>query len=366
LVQRLTGLNTAAVVESLTLLGIPATQAGNVIEVRNGQVGIDEACSGIRSLQATLMIALFFGELYRLGVRRRIGLVLAGTALAMVCNITRTFVLVWVCAQDGPSAMERWHDFTGVAILLVTFSTLWAVAWRLKHTVTTMTLNGPGVNQLGVLPRFVAPALWGWLLAVEASTALWFNGAASEMSDAMRWSVRWPTERSGLREIHISARARAELKYDEGRSMAWREPDGSLWQAFYFRWGPAASLSERVRVACARTHRPDICLPAAGRNLRRNLGVKDFAVAGMRMPFRVYEFEESGRPLFVYWAATEDGTRGWLSNLREGTRSRIAAALAGSRCVSQRVLEVAVWGHAEEAQADAALQRWLAEALQAE
>jgi hypothetical protein len=25
-------------------------------------VGIDEACSGIRSLQATLMIALFFGE----------------------------------------------------------------------------------------------------------------------------------------------------------------------------------------------------------------------------------------------------------------------------------------------------------------
>ena len=55
----------------LNLAGIPALQHGNVIEVRSGLIGIEEACSGVRSLQATLMISLFLGELYSFTVARR-------------------------------------------------------------------------------------------------------------------------------------------------------------------------------------------------------------------------------------------------------------------------------------------------------
>jgi hypothetical protein len=54
------------VVEVLGWLGIPAMAHGNVIEVATGMVGIDEACSGIRSFQSSLMISLFFGEFYAL------------------------------------------------------------------------------------------------------------------------------------------------------------------------------------------------------------------------------------------------------------------------------------------------------------
>jgi len=50
-------------VELLGWLDIPALQRGNLIELGTGTVGIDEACSGIRSFQATLMISLFLGEL---------------------------------------------------------------------------------------------------------------------------------------------------------------------------------------------------------------------------------------------------------------------------------------------------------------
>ncbi len=64
LTQSLMRLNTATTVELLGFFGIPAVQQGNVIEVGTGVVGIDEACSGIRSLQAALMISLFLGELY--------------------------------------------------------------------------------------------------------------------------------------------------------------------------------------------------------------------------------------------------------------------------------------------------------------
>jgi hypothetical protein len=203
-----------------------------------------------------------------------------------------------------------------------------------------------------------------WVAAIEAATAAWFGGTDPLASPALRWSVRWPESKPALREVAISRRARAELKFNEGRSVGWIESDGSVWQVFYFRWGPARTLSERLRVQCARTHRPDLCLPAAGRSLRRFWGVKQFA--GVPMRFRVYEFEERGRPLFVCYAATEDGTRGWLSNLREDVASRLEAVLARSRCVSQRVLEIAVWGPPDAAAAEAAVQRLVGELIHAD
>jgi exosortase len=63
LVQELMRLNAAGVAGALHLLGISARAAGNTITLSTGQLGVSEACSGIRSLQAALMMALFFGEL---------------------------------------------------------------------------------------------------------------------------------------------------------------------------------------------------------------------------------------------------------------------------------------------------------------
>ena len=56
--------------ETAMLLGTPAHVEGNLIRVSNGLVGVNEACSGIRSLQTSLMIGLLFGELRRRNVIR--------------------------------------------------------------------------------------------------------------------------------------------------------------------------------------------------------------------------------------------------------------------------------------------------------
>ena len=45
--------------ETAMLLGIPAQVEGNLIRVSTGLVGVNEACSGIRSLQTSLMIGCF-------------------------------------------------------------------------------------------------------------------------------------------------------------------------------------------------------------------------------------------------------------------------------------------------------------------
>src|SRR6266478_6737593 len=91
-------------VSLLNIGGIPALQHGNVIEVGSGLIGIEEACSGVRSLQATLMISLFLGELYSFSVAGRFVLVIAGCVFAFICNLVRTGILVWLGAHRGASA----------------------------------------------------------------------------------------------------------------------------------------------------------------------------------------------------------------------------------------------------------------------
>ena len=61
--------------ETAMLLGIPAQVEGNLIRVSTGLVGVNEACSGIRSLQTSLMIGLLFGEMKRFSISRRVALV---------------------------------------------------------------------------------------------------------------------------------------------------------------------------------------------------------------------------------------------------------------------------------------------------
>jgi exosortase len=49
IIQGLSRMNAAMVVDVLGILNVPAIQHGNVIEVSTGIVGINDACSGIRS-----------------------------------------------------------------------------------------------------------------------------------------------------------------------------------------------------------------------------------------------------------------------------------------------------------------------------
>ncbi len=109
-IQSLTRINSAIVVELLGWTGIPAIRHGNLIEVITGTVGVDEACSGIRSFQTSLMISLFFGEFYEMRWMRRLLLVPAGFILAMAFNAGRVSFLSIVAAKKGVAAIAQYHD----------------------------------------------------------------------------------------------------------------------------------------------------------------------------------------------------------------------------------------------------------------
>ncbi len=118
----------SAAVVLLDVAGVGAIQHGNLIEVATGVVGVDEACSGIRSFQGSLMASLVLGELFRFNISRRVALLVASVVAAFVTNVIRAAFLAWSAAQSGLHAVERWHDPAGMTILLVCVGIILAVA----------------------------------------------------------------------------------------------------------------------------------------------------------------------------------------------------------------------------------------------
>jgi exosortase/archaeosortase family protein len=253
-IQKLTRLVTFAVTEVVTLIGIPAVAHGNVLEVSTGMVGVDEACSGVRSIQATFMIALFFGELYRMSVSRRILLVLSGFSLAILLNVGRTAFLVITAARNGIPSLSKWHDPAGTAVLLVCFLGLWLAALAFRKTVSGNTNDShvpPGASASESAIKiehstFVPASLLIWAIALSLvsvlGSELWFRVHERRNSKGKEWTVQMPESKSHFTALPITDEVRGKLQFDNAKSAAWQSEDGSRWQMYYFRWTPANSF----------------------------------------------------------------------------------------------------------------------------
>lgn len=107
-------------VESLRLMGIAAEQSGSVITLANCQVGVDEACSGVRSLQSSVMAALFVGDLTLKSNTWKVIFFGAGISLAVAGNYFRSLFLAYSAHIGGPEQLHKVHDTAGWSVLAFT------------------------------------------------------------------------------------------------------------------------------------------------------------------------------------------------------------------------------------------------------
>ncbi len=119
----------SANVEILNLIGIPAQRSGSLIELPNGTVGVNEACSGIRSLQSTVMATLFIGYLTLQRRFLQIALLFCGVFFAIAGNLVRSLYLSLTANSKGVAAVEKVHDSAGWTILLFTAVSVALTAW---------------------------------------------------------------------------------------------------------------------------------------------------------------------------------------------------------------------------------------------
>lgn len=360
LTQSLMRIVAGLTVEALAWMNISAEQVGNLIRVGSGVVGIDEACSGIRSFQSTLMGALFMGELYRMRWPVRALFVAGGVGLAFLFNVLRTLILTWRASNAGLAALEKWHDTAGFSIFLASFLCLWAIAGLLargkKGGVARPHERARGEGGLKcVIPRGYFAATGCWMIAILVLTETWYKTHEVKEAGLFHWSVRLPQTKPSFEKIELPPRTVALLAYDEGAVGRWQEQDGSLWTVNFFRWKPRSVES----VIHARLHRPDVCLPAAGFEQVADRGVVCLPAGGLDLPFRRYIYEAQGQRLYVFFCQWEDGTEKQSGMAASKGADRVLSVLKGRRWLGQQTLEFVIMGYESLERAEQELRKEL-------
>jgi exosortase len=351
-VQGLTQAATVVTVAALHLFRIAAVQHGNVIELKSGLLGFDEACGGIRSLQATFVVSLFFCEIYRGPWPRRILLVLCGALVAFLCNVGRTIALSAVAAKNGVEAISSWHDPLGFAAFAFSLVVVWGIA-RLISGPPPKLMPSKAADA-NVLPRGLAFSFGAWILFTVVGTEIWYR--SHETTGGPQWSFAWPVNKRDYSDVKLSERESDALACDEKRAAEWTSSDGIHWTVFFFSWAKGPSKSRIL----ARMHRPENCLPAVGYKLGSDRGNIIVKAPNLSIPFHALDFEYTGDHLYVFFCLWEDGLREserpWIQD--EWTPvARLVSVLFGKRNLGQQMLEVVISGYGTPEEADAAFRR---------
>jgi exosortase len=312
---------THVVLGALHMLGVPAVRNGNIIELANVAVGVEEACSGVRSLLSCVFAALFFSAaLVRRPARRAVLLVLA-PLLALAMNIARSLSLT-LLAHAGVEIAGAWHDLTGFAVLALTAALLAALALVLERAganagapaagrdpPTNGSAAGAAGDKSGKPPRSLLPAGLG--VAGLLVGFFVFNTRAAPRSTVPPPDFAtllpaappgWEVATSGdlyrfapqLQTSHLFQRT-------YGRATA----NGSDQFTVYLAYWPAG----QTPVSLVASHTPDACWPGAGWTPQPTATPRvELAVAGRGLaPAEHRFFTQEDFPQHVWYWHLYDG-----------------------------------------------------------
>lgn len=347
--------------EIMNLMAIPTEAQGNLLRVRGQLVGVDEACSGIRSLQTMLMGGFLLGELSRLSLGRRLALLGGGIAVAMAANVFRGTLLVWFAAHGGTAELEKYHDIAGVSVLLIVFAgLLWLNRLLTRGQARRPVVDAPGVDAPDpvaetlppprAVPRWLLAGVLGWLACVEIGNVAWYHSGEPVADPGVpRWTVVPRADALKFQAVRIDDRTARMLRYDRGVSAHWLRPEAAhpLTAApndctlYFFRWEPG-----HASAAQADMHQPHICLTASGLTQTADHGVAPLALpGGVTLPVRRYEFVWHGRPIFVYFVVWQDGAgRQILPDAPTEKWDRLRAVVQRRANLGRQTLEFIVAG----------------------
>lgn len=304
MIRHLAGAVTDVATSAANLLGIAALQHGNTIELARATVGVDDACSGIQSLQATLMAALFAGEIFALAPARRVVLVLAGAAISFLANCARVLALTLLAQRGGTVHAMAWHDFVGGAATACAFGLLLATAFLLSrgrpatlpHASHPEPVRMPEGIVIFAITLTIPIALHAWFSRFEKSTPL-----ASRRSAWMLSDTRLP---SGWTATFVAPAktVRAGLRFSEWQSFQVRNAEGVSAQIIRLAWGTGTRLPSFVT-----NHTPAVCMPSAGWTQPEPPFLFTLKVHGADLPCAAYPFARDGARLLALQSLSAGG-----------------------------------------------------------
>ena len=115
--------------ELLLLLGYPAEVMGSLIRVDQTEISINDACSGIRSLQNLISFAIFFSIYFRHPPCLFCLSLFSACGLTFIFNSFRAICLSLVSLELGNEVLQVWHDWLGNIFICGAFLCLFFLTW---------------------------------------------------------------------------------------------------------------------------------------------------------------------------------------------------------------------------------------------
>jgi len=145
----------------MEFLGLAVVREGSYIRVPDGNVVVDNVCSGLKYLIALAA----FGALYAYISPLKRGLKFVLFALSMpisfAANVFRVTLMALVAYVWGVAAAEKWysHDLFGILLFVVALALLWAVESALLGRLRSLRIAPASASNATEAPR--EPALDG-------------------------------------------------------------------------------------------------------------------------------------------------------------------------------------------------------------
>lgn len=298
---------TGAVMDSLQVLGVPARQHGNIIELARTTVGVEEACSGVRSLISCVYAGFFFAAWQVRRPLRRLALIILAPLLALGMNFVRSLTLT-LLANAGTDISGTWHDVTGFAILGLTAAALAGLAVLMESRDPPAPAPAATPASAPSTPLrlfFAATALTGALglffflnsrssPVPQAAEVVAFEQLLPAQADG--WRVMTPDDLYRFSDIlhteHLSERT--YLRTSE---------TGQLTQlTVYVAYWPAGQTS----VSQVASHTPDACWPGAGwssitaeADRRQSIGMAGLQIAPAE--YRLFQTDRRNTQHVWFW-----------------------------------------------------------------
>ena len=365
------------IVDCLLLLEHEAILEGTVIDVGIfGKVGVDQACSGINGLQASLVVSLFLGSYYSFSLIHRFLLVLGGLLIALFFNLARAFCLSFVKVKGkgqyidnslfsiGDFSIPNLHDLVGFIETSLIFIFILLLA-RLSKGGLFLTTLGTSKSNWGNL--YVCPPLPFSIITIISvistvvGTEFHFMSKEKNMLTQPKLDLALDNSDIVLKENFISRNIDSQLHYEEAKSYQWQDrfrakwnPYGffeinhndEYWQAFIAHWDLGGACE-----AVLSTHSPASCLPLTGlTQITPPVGqdpiLLPLKVDNIEILFEAYEFSKYQSKLFVFrcfWPhKAAEGKPNLFPQGGYNFDGRIQSAIEGRRNVGGTMLALSI------------------------
>jgi EpsI family protein len=296
---------------ALAVLGIAVERHGFVLSLPGGDLGVAEACSGVRSVTALTAIAAFVAWWRGFGPTRGCALVLLSVPVVAAVNAARVVASGVIQERAGADYVRgNWHEALGVLMVLLGLALIVGLAHLMRPRTPAPapgTVSSPDRFRFA-RPRAATVVLIGSAVATAGAQVLGTGAEEEVLASAPIERIRHDLGPWRGTDLPVPEDVRGILAADAVTRREYSDL-GYTVHVWVIYWSSQRMVNGY--------HHPDVCWPNRGfrQTLRDTVPVALGDGSGS-VPVTLREFVRTGsggrdtdRQLILYW--TQEGRRVW-------------------------------------------------------